>query len=107
MSDADQHANPDEANVSRRKFIGLGLGAAATVASAGLFQRVTSAQSAAVGDASSPHGQMQMPTDGNGPKPQEGPYGDGGMHGGHGTEMLVGRVDHARNGFDPMQMLVD
>ncbi|MBX3066318.1 MAG: multicopper oxidase domain-containing protein [Anaerolineae bacterium] len=50
---------------------------------------------------------MQMPTDGNGPKPQEGPYGDGGMHGGHGTEMLVGRVDHARNGFDPMQMLVD
>ncbi len=69
--------------VSRRKFIGLGLGATAGVLGAGLIQQAARAQD-----------------------PNGDPYA---QHGGHvqNAEMLVGKVDHVRNGFDPMQLLVD
>jgi FtsP/CotA-like multicopper oxidase with cupredoxin domain len=77
----------DKPNVSRRKFIGLGLSATATVAGAALIKSTASAQG-----------------------PHQGPQN--GSHNAHGQsmngmEMLVGRVDPANNGFDPMKMLVD
>ncbi|MEF2278391.1 multicopper oxidase domain-containing protein [Deinococcus sp. YIM 134068] len=31
----------------------------------------------------------------------------GGAHAGHGNNLMVGKVDHARNGFDPMEVLTD
>ena len=70
-------------SVTRRKFIGLGLGATAGVVGAGLMQQAASAQ---------------------GPKTD--PYTE---HNGHlnGAQQMVGTVDHSRNGFDPMHMLVD
>ncbi len=70
-------------NVTRRRFIGLGLGATAGVVGAGLIQQAANAQ---------------------GPKTD--PYTE---HSGHanGAQRMVGTVDHSRNGFDPMQMLVD
>ncbi len=70
--------------VTRRRFLGLGLGATAGVVGASLVQRAAN---------------VQGPT----------PHGMDGEHGGHanGGEVLVGSVDHDRNGFDPMQMLVD
>jgi FtsP/CotA-like multicopper oxidase with cupredoxin domain len=72
------------AKSSRRRFLQLGATGAAGLVGAGLL-----AQS----------GQAQ----------QDAPAtGDHGEHtGSHGVEMLVGAVDHERNGFDPMQMLVD
>src|SRR5262245_7323746 len=73
-------------NLSRRKFIGLGLGTAAAAVGTGLIQRAANAQNSD-------------------------PYTDPNMqHGGiqHGSEMLMGMVDpYHINGFDPMQMLVD
>jgi manganese oxidase len=72
-----------EHNVTRRKFLGLGIGATAGVVGAGLIQQAAHAQ----GPSEEPHG---------------------GHHGySNGGEALVGAVDHERNGFDPMQMLVD
>jgi manganese oxidase len=73
----------DDHNVTRRKFLGLGLGATAGVVGAGLMVQAARAQ----GPSTNPH------TDHSG-------YANGG-------EALVGVVDHDRNGFDPMQMLVD
>jgi FtsP/CotA-like multicopper oxidase with cupredoxin domain len=75
--------------LSRRGFLGLGLGSAAGLVGAGLLNRAA---------------QAQEPT----PMPGMGNMDD--MHNAHNnlmTEMLVGAVDHERNGFDPMQMLVD
>jgi manganese oxidase len=72
-----------DSNVSRRKFIGLGIGATAGVVGASLVSQAANAQ-----------------------EPNEHPNGE---HAGHanGAEMLVGKVDHVRNGFDPMRLLVD
>ena len=69
--------------VSRRKFIGLGLGTTAGIVGAGLMSQAANAQG-----------------------PNNPPSMD---HSGHvnGMEMLVGKVDHVRNGFDPMRVLVD
>jgi FtsP/CotA-like multicopper oxidase with cupredoxin domain len=75
----------DHSNVSRRKFIGVGLGVAVTALGGSVAHHVASA-----GPSSTPK------------------QGTGG-HDGHsyGMQMLVGKVDHERNGFDPMHMLVD
>ncbi|RMF80049.1 MAG: copper oxidase [Chloroflexi bacterium] len=71
--------------VSRRNFLQAGLGAAASVVGAGMV--AGSGKSEPVLAA---------------PLPQD----DGETHQ-HGLSMLVGEVDHQRNGFDPMQILVD
>jgi manganese oxidase len=73
----------NENNVTRRKFLGLGLGATAGVVGASLIHQAAKAQ----GPVTDPHA------------------GHGSYH--NGGEALVGAVDHERNGFDPMQMLVD
>jgi FtsP/CotA-like multicopper oxidase with cupredoxin domain len=69
-------------SLTRRKFIGLGLGATAGVVGAGLVHQAVQAQ----GPYDTPHAAHTNQ---------------------YGSEMLVGKVDHDRNGFDPMQMLVD
>lgn len=71
----------DQSGVSRRKFIGIGLGATAGVVGASLIHQGARAQ-------------------------------EGGSHGDqnnmkHPMQMLMGKVDPERNGFDPMRMLVD
>ena len=78
--------------LTRRSFLGLSIGGAASVIGASLLGRGAQAQDAT-------------------PEPTAMP---GMTHtaeaSGHSTmmsEMLVGAVDHERNGFDPMQMLVD
>ncbi len=72
-----------DSTISRRKFIGLGVGATAGVVGASLMTQAARAQG-----------------------PNDYPQGE---HSGHvnGMGMLVGKVDHARNGFDPMRLLVD
>lgn len=76
--------------LSRRRFIGIGLGGAVTALGAGLAGGVARAQSSehvmapAVPGAEPTQPLMsQMP------------------------QMLMGEVDHRRNGFDPMELLVD
>jgi FtsP/CotA-like multicopper oxidase with cupredoxin domain len=70
--------------LSRRKFLRFGVGGAATLAGAGLLGQAAQAQ--------------DTPT----PVPDH-----AGMNHSQHAGMLVGTVDHERNGFDPMQMLVD
>jgi FtsP/CotA-like multicopper oxidase with cupredoxin domain len=69
--------------LSRRGFLRLGVGGAASVAGASLLGRAAQAETAIAHE--------------------------GEDHSGHGAGngMLVGDVDHEANGFDPMQMLVD
>ncbi|MCC6804799.1 MAG: multicopper oxidase domain-containing protein [Anaerolineae bacterium] len=90
---------PDRFPWTRRRFLSASLGSAASLAGAALLGRSAQAQdsptpTATMGDMSGiDHGEMPITAD----------------HSGHAgmTEMLVGAVDHERNGFDPMQMLVD
>ena len=78
---------------SRRDVLRAGVGgAAALVGSVALGQSGTSPASPAA------------PAPG-GPTPHSGHSTLG--HAGHGNNLMVGTVDHARNGFDPMQMLTD
>jgi FtsP/CotA-like multicopper oxidase with cupredoxin domain len=73
--------------LSRRGFIGMGLGSAAGLVGASILNQSAQAQD-----------------------PTPTPDGSGMTHDAHNnlmTEMLVGAVDHEFNGFDPMQMLVD
>ncbi len=77
----------DKSTISRRKLLGLGLGATASLVGAGLVHQAAQAQ-------------------GGGPSGEDPHGGHGGMQ--HGMGALVGKVDpKGRNGFDPMQMLVD
>src|SRR5262245_21975705 len=78
-------------NLSRRRFIGLGLGGAVSFVSAGLLNNPVQAQETTPPPPMPGMGDMSHPD------------GDGSYM----AETLVGSVDHARNGFDPMQMLVD
>ncbi|MCC7448954.1 MAG: multicopper oxidase domain-containing protein [Anaerolineae bacterium] len=73
-------------SVTRRKFIGLGLGATAGVVGAGLIQQAARAE----GPTTDPHVAHSQQN-------------------GHanGAQQMVGTVDPSRNGFDPMHMLVD
>lgn len=71
----------DQSNLTRRKFIGIGLGATAGLVGAGLVQQGARAQD---DDQHNNHVTMTHP-----------------------MQMLMGKVDPASNGFDPMQMLVD
>jgi FtsP/CotA-like multicopper oxidase with cupredoxin domain len=71
--------------LSRRSFLGASLGGAASVVGAGVLSRATPSQQ----EPPDPHnGHASMSHDGM-------------------SMGLVGEVDHERNGFDPMQMLVD
>lgn len=70
--------------LSRRKFLGFGLGGFASVVGAGLLNQ---------GKSDMPLAQDQMPA------------GEHSSHGG--AAMMVGEVDHERNGFDPLQLLTD
>ncbi len=75
--------------ISRRALLRYGVGGAAAIASSSLLTQRTNAQETPT----TPHdmgGVVDMPMD-------------------HGlmTSMLAGSVDHARNGFDPMRLLVD
>lgn len=77
---------------SRRRFVGLGLGGAAALVGTTVLQ---AAQAQANTPTPTPHDMGAMSPD------SEGEYDS------HTAAMLVGAVDHERNGFDPMQMLVD
>lgn len=74
----------EKLNVTRRNFLTAGLGAVAALVGATLLGRSAQAQ-----DGPAAHGH-----------PTTGSHDQDVMH-------LVGSVDHARNGFDPMQLLVD
>ena len=76
--------------LTRRKFINIGLGTGASLVGATLLGRAAQAQ--------------EDPT----PTPTHDMEGmDSAGHNPMMRGMLVGEVDHERNGFDPMQMLVD
>jgi FtsP/CotA-like multicopper oxidase with cupredoxin domain len=77
---------------TRRQALGVGISGGISMLSAALLARTAQAQSDPVTPA---HNMEAMAT----PSP-------GMTHTGM-REMLVGAVDHERNGFDPMQMLVD
>jgi len=72
---------------SRRNFLRAGVGGAATLFTAKVLDGAVQAQDIT-------------------PTPSPAYSGDHNTHQGM-SEMLVGAVDHERNGFDPMQMLVD
>jgi manganese oxidase len=77
--------------VTRRDFLGLSLGTAAGVLGAGLVGQAAQAQELT----ETPHNEHTENTVSET------------MAGHSSGNMLVGAVDHERNGFDPMQMLVD
>lgn len=79
---------------TRRKFLGVGLSGGLGTLGAGLLAGTSQAQDPAP-TADPGHNMDAM--------------GDSGIASNHAgmRGMLVGAVDHARNGFDPMQMLVD
>lgn len=81
---------------NRRKFLGVSLGGGLSALGATLLGNTAQAQSETpIAPTPTAHDMHNMTT------PMSG-MNHAGMKG-----MLVGEVDHARNGFDPMQMLVD
>lgn len=87
-------------SLTRRNFIGAGLGGLTSVLGAGLLGRAAQAQQTVTPTPT--HDMTGMAT----PQPALSTTAEHATHNGM-TEMLVGAVDHERNGFDPMQMLVD
>jgi FtsP/CotA-like multicopper oxidase with cupredoxin domain len=85
--------------LARRDFLRLGLGSTLGVAGAALLQPVSTVPYAAA--AGTPGSADDMPG-----MNMSGDTATAPGHA-HGNAMLVGSVDHAANGFDPMQMLVD
>jgi FtsP/CotA-like multicopper oxidase with cupredoxin domain len=75
--------------VSRRAFLRAGLGGIIGVAGAGILS------GSAPGARAEPSGTGHAPS------------GHAGGHGSHGGMSVMGTVDSGRNGFDPIQMLVD
>lgn len=88
----------DSIQISRRTLLRLGVGGAAGIASASLLAAAAHAQD----PTPAPGGMGNMPGMGGTDSTAELPMDHSLMSG-----MLIGNVDHARNGFDPMQMLVD
>lgn len=78
-------------NWTRRHFLKAGVSSAAGLVGTGLLTHGSNAQ------------QETPPT----PTPDHSQHMNGEQPTGHGLQMMVGEVDHDRNGFDPMQMLVD
>jgi manganese oxidase len=87
---------PIQRLLSRRGFIGLSLGSAASLLGASLLGRTAQAQDATA-----------EPTAMAGMDHAAGHAGHSSLINGMMPGMLVGAVDHERNGFDPMDMLVD
>lgn len=83
--------------LTRRGFLGLSLGGAASLISANILGRTAQAQDET----------PVYPTPGADATTSMNHSGEMAAMSGHGNMMLVGAVDHQRNGFDPMQMLVD
>jgi manganese oxidase len=82
--------------ITRRGFIGLSVGSAASLVGTALMGSNAAAQE--VTETPVPHDMAAMDSaDGEATEA---------AHYAH-SQMLVGNVDHERNGFDPMQMLVD
>src|SRR5262245_6584251 len=78
--------------VGRREILRAALGSAAGLVGAAIVEQTVSAHDsdqAANAGANHDHNAMDM------------------TESGHGANLLVGAVDHAKNGFDPLQMLVD
>ena len=80
--------------LSRRRFLGLSFTGATSALAASFIGKAAQAQDPAP-TPTMPMSSMPMSTPENG------------GHGGMVSQMLVGQVDHERNGFDPMQILVD
>ena len=80
-------------SLSRRGFVGLGLGTTAALVGATVLRGSAVAQE----NTPTPHDMHNM----------SGMTMGSGSYDSHTAEMLMGAVDHERNGFDPMQMLVD
>lgn len=83
---------PTAKRLSRRSFVGMGLGGAVALVGATVLQQAQAQDTAA----ESTHDMSAMSSSSSGV-----------AYDSHVSEMLVGAVDHERNGFDPMQMLVD
>src|SRR5690349_572643 len=84
--------SPLQRFVSRRGFLGISLSSAAGLIGAGLMGRGAQAQDATPVPASDAGGDVDTAHD---------------WHNSHTTAMLVGQVNPADNGFDPMQILTD
>ncbi len=85
--------------MSRRELLHWGVGASAGAAALGLLPAATlQAQEAAHAS----HGDLAISPDAAHAAPVS-----QAMEQAHGGSMLMGAVDHERNGFDPMRMLVD
>jgi FtsP/CotA-like multicopper oxidase with cupredoxin domain len=85
--------------LSRRGFVGLGLGSTAALVGATVLRGTALAQDATPDSTEHDMNGMSMQS-------TPGAY-QGGVYDSHTSEMLVGTVDHERNNFDPMQLLVD
>ena len=81
-------------HISRRNFVGIGVGGAAALVGATLLRNAAHAQD--VTPEATEHSGHDMSAMQTGDM-------ESGVYDSHVSEMLVGTVDHNRNGFDPMQ----
>lgn len=77
--------------LARREFFRMGLGGIVSLAGAAAIGSTIAGQ------------EVQAQQDSGSPTNEHG----GGHANDHGNNMLMGQVDHSKNGFDPMQILVD
>ncbi|MBC7810788.1 MAG: multicopper oxidase domain-containing protein, partial [Burkholderiales bacterium] len=90
--------------ITRRGFMGLSVGSAASLVGAALIGGSAGAQE--VTETPTPHDMTGMDA-GAEATPEAAAEAAANAHNMHTSQMLMGAVDHERNGFDPMQMLVD
>ena len=92
--------DPDRSPWTRRRFLNVSLGSAASLVGAALLRHGAQAQDSSPPTPTPMHDMAGMD------HTATPAMADHSNHVGM-TEMLVGQVNHERNGFDPMQMLVD